>query len=109
MADVPQIAVDGILAALLALAGGVIKALRGDQVALRNDHDELREYIDQQVQGISGRVNSTLGDMPNVYARRDDVKDGFARMEAQHKALTDRMDAQNKDVMAKLDRLIERL
>lgn len=63
----------------LAIGGGVVKAIRADQRDLRRAHDTLVETL------------------PSTYARRDDVKDGFADLKRQH-----------AEINAKLDRLIER-
>jgi hypothetical protein len=70
---------DLVLGAILTIGGGVVKAIRADQRELRAAHDQL------------------VHTLPDTYARRDDVKDGFAELKRQH-----------AEISAKLDRLIER-
>lgn len=70
---------DLVAALVLMMGGGIVKAIRDDGQGLRKDHDEL------------------VRSLPETYARRDDVRDGFARIEKQQ-----------AEMNAKLDRLIER-
>lgn len=71
--------VDLAVTLVLAIGGGVLKAIRDDHRDLRADHENLAKAL------------------PETYARRDDVKEGFADLKRQH-----------AEISAKLDRLIER-
>lgn len=79
MAESVQYGLDGLVALVLTIGGSVVKGLRSDHRDLQQDVDKL------------------IADLPNIYARRDDVRDGFERMDRQH-----------REISAKLDRLIER-
>lgn len=76
---VVQWIIDFLGGLVLMLGGAVVKALWSRQDKLAEAQDELKESL------------------PSTYARRDDVKDGFAALERQHAVMN-----------AKLDRLIER-
>lgn len=78
-ASILQWLLDATLGVVMLLGGFVLKSFRADHQALVKRHNDLEHSI------------------PETYARRDDVKDGFAEMRAQH-----------AEIARKLDRLIER-
>lgn len=74
-----QWVLDLLIGIVLTVGGGIVKAIRDDHRDLRADHENLAKAL------------------PETYARRDDVKEGFADLKRQH-----------AEISAKLDRLIER-